>query len=123
MTDETLPPFPVDDLALAAIDHALGGALTLDRPDGAPDDGGPWLIGADYFLRTLLDFYAGTMGDDPAAVALDPGSDVTADAPLWERLRGARVVRDTRVHYSEHDVIRALIAEVRRLRAGQEGRP
>lgn len=102
--------FPVDDATLLALEHSMKGALTFDRPDGAPDDGGPWLVGADYSFHQLLDFLAGCTGEDPNAVVIDPG-----DA-MWNDIRGARIVYDTRIHYSEFDVIRALIKEVRRLR-------
>jgi hypothetical protein len=108
----SLPPFPVDDATLLAVEHALGGALTYDRPaDADPDDDGPWLTGADYSLATLLDFLAGAQGRDPNAVVLVEGNPTL---PGWA---GAEVIEDTRLHYSDHDVIRALIAEVRRLRS------
>lgn len=106
-----LPPFPVDDATLLAVEHALGGALTYDRPDDAAlDDEGPWLVGATYSMSTLLDFMAGTMGEDPNEEIIDPGN---PDLPGYA---GARMVYDTRIHYTEHSVIRALIDEVRRLR-------
>lgn len=103
-----LPAFPVDDATLLAIEHSLDAALTFERPESADlDDEGPWLAGADYSLARLLDFLAGTTGDDPDAEVLDPGD-------LWTD--DARVVFDSRTHYSEHDLIRALVTEVRRLR-------
>lgn len=113
----TLPPFPVDDLTLNAIEHALGGALTFERPDHALSDAGdegPWLIGADYSLGTLLDFLAGCTGRDPNEVLIQEGT------PGLDGWAGAEIVEDTRTHYSEHDLIRALIAEVRRLRPTDE---
>lgn len=114
MTD--LPSFPVDDATLSAVEHALGGSLTFDRPaDADPDDDGPWRIGADYSLSQLLDFLAG-ISHHPDAEAIhmrlvDPGD---STRPGWE---GAPVYVDDRVHYSEHDLIRALVGEIRRLRA------
>jgi hypothetical protein len=51
-----LPSFPVDDVTLAAIEHALGGALEMR-------DDLPVLVGADFSLDTLLDFLSGY---DPA---------------------------------------------------------
>lgn len=102
-----LGDFPVDESTLQALEHAMGGALTFDRPDGAPDDGGPWLVGAEYSMSTLLDFLAGCTGEDPNQEVLEEGL-YAGDSP--------RIVYDTRVHYSERDVIKALIAEVRRLR-------
>lgn len=110
---ETLPPFPVDDATLIAVEHALGYSLTID------DDGNPVSSGAaDYSLSDLCDFMAGCVGDDPNEILIDPGRD-ESDLPEWERGRdwsSAKIVEDTRIHYSEHDVIRSLIAEVRRLR-------
>lgn len=118
--------FPVDDATLAAVEHALGGSLTYDRPDDAsPDDRGPWLIGADYSLHTLLDFLAGCTGRDPNEELIQPGRD-ESDLPEWERGRdwsAAEIVYDTRPHYTERDVIAALIAEVRRLRAAVAADP
>lgn len=108
-----MSPFPVDDATLLAVEHALGGALTFERPDSAPlDDEGPWLVGADYSLAGLLDFLAGCTGRDPNEVVLREAD------PTLPGFMGAEIVEDTRTHYSEHDVIRALIAEVRRLRTG-----
>lgn len=112
-----LGEFPVNEPVLLALEHAMGGCLTFDRPEDAPDDGGPWLIGAEYSMHTLLDFLAGCMGEDPNGIIIDPGEDVDPNASWAEKMRGARVVEDTRIHYSEFDVIRALINEVRRLRA------
>jgi hypothetical protein len=110
---EGLPPFPVDDLTLDAVEHALGYSLTID------DDGNPVSSGAaDYSLHTLLDFMAGCMGRDPNERLIREGRD-ESDLPEWERGRiweNAEIVEDTRIHYSEHDLIRALIAEIRTLR-------
>lgn len=105
-----LPPFPVDDATLLAVEHALGGAYEVD------DDGTHTLVGADYTLSQLLDFMAGTMGEDPNAEVLSEGHEVAEGAPLWEQIAGAKVVVDSRVHYTPHCIIDALIAEVRRLR-------
>lgn len=113
MASDDLPDFPVDDATLLAVEHALGGALTFDRPDdAAPDDEGPWLVGADYSLSTLLDFLAGCTGRDPNEEL------IKAADPSLPGYAGAEIVYDTRIHYSEHDLIRALINEVRRLRHG-----
>lgn len=85
MTD-SLPPFPVDDSTLMALEHAMRGVLTFERPDDCLDfnDDGPWLIDSEFSVMTLLVFLSGCVGKD----------------------------------YSEHDVIQALINEVRRLRGG-----
>lgn len=108
---ENLPPFPVDDMTLDAVEHSLGAVLTYDRPEGNVDfsDEGPWVIGADYQLHKLLDFYSGTM-DDEGVVLL----------PKEEWIDNAPTTLDERQHYTERDVIRALINEVRRLRNGAE---
>lgn len=99
---EWLPTFPVDDAMLDSIEHALGGTLTLERPEDAdPDDDGPWLIGADYSLHQLLDFIAGH--DEENLIHLgDSGGIPTYEYPF--------------PLYHPNDVIRALITEVRRLR-------
>lgn len=98
----TLSSFPVDDATLLAVEHAMAGALRLD------DDGNPVLVGADYSMSDLLDFLAGCAGEDPNRELLNPADvAVRGEIPFY---------RDSRVHYHEHDVIRALIAEVRRLR-------
>lgn len=88
-----LPPFPVSDDVLDAVEHALGAVI---------DESGT-LTGAEFSLHDLLDFYAGV---DPANVTL---VDATG-------LFGLPVYESHDVHYHAHDVIRALIGEVRRLR-------
>lgn len=95
---EPLPPFPVDDVTLDAIEHSLGHYLT----EG--DEDGPGSGGADYSLDILLDFYSGTM-DDPEGVTTER-----------EIQPGIILVVDPRPHYTISDVIESLIAEVRRLR-------
>lgn len=108
----------MDDLTLDAIDHALGGALTYEGENGEQLDA-PRLVGADYQLTTLLEFLAGTLGEDPNREIIEPGI-MPDDPPRW--------VYDTRPTYSERDLIAALVAEVRRLRstpapgAGGDGR-
>ena len=88
MTDTTLPSFPVDDFTLDQVQHALDAAYDEEHR----------LTGADFTLTQLLDFLGGY---DPASAQPTADPDVTVyDAPT----------------YHEHDVIRALITEVRRLR-------
>lgn len=114
-TGEVLPPFPVDDATLLAVEHAMGGALTYERPDSKLSDSadeGPWLVGADYSLSELLDFLAGAVGRDPNEILIREGD---PERGGWE---GAEIVEDTRPCYHERDVIAALIGEVRRLRDG-----
>jgi hypothetical protein len=113
---EELPPFPVDDITLDAVEHALGYSLTLDENDRPVSSGA-----ADYSLSTLLDFMAGCVGRDPNEIVICEARE-ESDLPEWERGRdwsNAAVVEDTRIHYSEHDLIRAFIGEVRTLRAQQ----
>lgn len=89
----TLPSFPVDDATLLAVEHALGGSLTVE-------DGQPILVGADYSLWDLLEFLSG----------YDPDKSVPIGDGVYEYVGGPI--------YHPDDVIRALVAEVRRLRKG-----
>lgn len=117
MPEPELGPFPLDDVTLDAIEHSLGYCLTFDGENGEQLDQ-PRGIGADYSLSTLLDFLSGALGRDPNEVLISPGRD-ESDLPEWERGRNwanAEIVEDTRVHYTERDLIRALIGEVRSLR-------
>ena len=117
--ERNLPPCPVDDVTLTAVEHALGASLSYDQADATTDGEGPWVVGADYTLPTLLDFLAGCSGRDPNEELIQAGRD-ESDLPEWERGRiwsSAEIVHDTRPHYSERDLIAALVAEVRRLRA------
>jgi len=112
----TLPPFPVDESTLNLIEHAMKGALTYERPDHIrydSGDDGPWLVGAEFSLSQLLDFLGGTVGRDPNEEVIRPAD------PDRPGIEGAEITYDTRIHYTEHSVIKALIAEVRRLRAEQ----
>jgi hypothetical protein len=86
---------PLDDAALDSIEHALGAVYTID-------EGGEHQIqGADYNLSQLLDFWSGfdhTKGVHDGYIG---------EIPVY--------VFDT-PSLTEKDVIRALVAEVRRLR-------
>lgn len=115
---DKLPPFPVDELTLNQLEHALG--TCYGEVD--PETGNHELVGGEFTLSQFLDFMAGTMGHDPNAVLLQEGRD-ESELPEWERGRWANapIYEDTRLHYTEHSVIEALIAEVRRLRAKYEG--
>ncbi|MGD9752395.1 MAG: hypothetical protein AB7W59_15510 [Acidimicrobiia bacterium] len=103
--EDTLPPFPTDDATLAAVEHALGGVLTYEPECGyGPPLDEPRRIGADYSLQQVLDFAGGTIGDpDGVVVQIDD-------------INGLPAFLDERPHYTERDVIAALITEVRRLR-------
>lgn len=93
---EWLPEFPVDNDMLDRIEHALGGSYEVD------EDGTHRLIGADYTLTQLLDFMA--------------GYDETLLIPLEGHEGSMEWYQYPFPLYHEHDVIRALISEVRRLR-------
>ena len=100
----TLADFPIDDVTLGLLDHALGACLTWE---GVADrDDGPRVVGADMSVSRLLDFLSGYDGSKLTPLVDEDGYEVPDHFdypdPLWH----------------EHDVIRALIAEVRRLRAG-----
>lgn len=97
----TTPPFPVDDVTLDLVEHALGASYTM--VDGETMS----VTGADMNLSQLLDFMAGY---DPTKQVItqtyEDGSPMIVEYqgdPLYER----------------DDVIRSLIDEVRRLRKEQ----
>lgn len=100
----TLPPFPVDDFTLTQLEHALNTCIEYV-------DGERRCVGGEFTLSELLDFLS---GHDPERATLIgytdtiPGTDIPHDhaIPIYESW-------DQR--YSEHDVIRALIARVREL--------
>ena len=96
---KTLPPFPVDDVMLDAVEHALGGALTVDEA------GTQRLVGADYSLPQLLNFLSGYDPEQVVPLVDEDGYEV----PGWTEYVGG-------VMYTRDCIIRALIAEVRRLR-------
>ena len=101
----TLPPVPLDEIALAQLEHALGASITFDSEDGTIELDEPRVIHADYTLNTLLEFWSGTR-DDPDGVVRQVG-DYTCPIPIYY---------DPRPQYSPQDVMLALIHEVRRLR-------
>jgi hypothetical protein len=103
-----LPSFPVDDVILDAVEHALGGVYTYDDGDGhaLPQGLGPRLIKADYSLSQLMDFLAGY--DEKKSIQ----TGYIGQTPLYEYTGGQL--------YCERDIIAALIVEVRRLRAKYE---
>jgi hypothetical protein len=85
-----LPPFPVDDATLDLLEAAI-----LPREHGDPD-------AESSVMFAFLEFVSQMGGSDVAAVAEDIDDQT-------------RVLRDP--EYSDHDVMLALIAEIRRLRA------
>jgi hypothetical protein len=74
------------------------------------DDGERVHHGGDYTLAELLDFLSGY--DPTLSVPLD-----TAPGPFGDDVEWTEYPFPV---YSEHDVIRALVAEVRRLRTARE---
>ncbi len=112
----SLPPFPVDDATLSAVEHALGGSLSMDAEDGGSLDA-PVRVGADYGLHELLDFLAGCTGREGMYRVDSDGEPMTPEqAERDDALGLPQTWIDERPHYSEHDLIQALIDEVRRLR-------
>ncbi len=105
MTEQaSLPAFPVDDVTLALVEHAMGARLIFD---GTED--GPKVVGADMSMPALLDFLSGY---DPAKVVplvLEDGHEVDG----WTEYVGGPI-------YGRDDIIAALIAEVRRLRPSDD---
>lgn len=89
----SLPPIPLDDVALDLIDHALNAVYDVD------DDGIHHNVGSDMTLDQLLDFWS---GPSPREHIRDTAEYIPI---MWRSPR-----------YSEHDLIRALVAEIRRLR-------
>ena len=86
-----LDTFPTHDLALSQLEHALNGTYEVDEV------GNHTLVNAEFTLEQLLLFYSGY---DPALVVEE-----TPEIDLYPR-----------EIYSTHDVIHALIGEVRRCR-------
>lgn len=96
-----LPDFPTDDDMLDRLDHALGTCWTYN------DDGERVHHGGDYTLTELLDFLSGY--DEALAVPLE-----SAPGPFGGDVEWTEYPFPV---YSERDVMRALVAEIRRLRS------
>ena len=92
-----LPPFPVDDATLDLLEAAIN---PREHGDPEANQSGVW---------PLLKMLSQLGGSDTEAVegVIDDGSD-----------GGAQIVMMRDPQYHDHDVIEALIAEVRRLRGG-----
>lgn len=86
---------PLDEAALDSIEHALKAVFTID------DHGDPQIHEAEYSLSQLLDFWSGF---DHADGVFDG---YIGDVPVYVH---------EKPNLTELDVIRALVAEVRRLR-------
>lgn len=88
--------FPVDDFTLDQLEHALKGVYALDDKDQQV------LRGADFSLSQYLDFLSGYDEN-----LLETENDEWQDTPVMVYPKSL---------YSEHDVILALVLEIRRLR-------
>lgn len=94
----TLPPFPTDETTLDLILESFQGAYAVDL------DGTHHWTGSDFSFHRLLDFYAGY---DPNKLVPFEGEDMHTRDDILE-YKGDL--------YGERDVVKALIAEIRRLR-------
>lgn len=103
-THAELGPFPTDALTLDMIEASLAYCLTIDDETGESVAVDPSVVP----LSDLLDFLSGTT-TDPLGVVEHHGTVETFFGP-------AEMTVDPRPHYTERDVIQALIDEVRRLR-------
>lgn len=99
-----LPEFPTNDAMLDRLEHALGTCWTYADKDERIH------VGGDYTVPELLDFLSGY--DPSLAVPLGEHPGLFGDDVEWTEYPFPT--------YSEHDVIRALVAEVRRLRAEED---
>lgn len=97
-----LPPFPTDDFTLSQLEHALDTTLAspMQMPFSDVTPGTRTLVGGEFTLAQFLDFMSGA--DDERATYV-------GDAD------GVPVYRSWDQRYSEHDVIRALVARIREL--------
>jgi hypothetical protein len=103
-----LPDFPVDDFTLDQLEHALNTAVEVT------DDGEFELVGGEFTLSRFLQFMSGYDPERSSFVGYVDGLPGAPGffgepTPMYEHWDAS---------YSESDVIRALIAEVRRLRTG-----
>lgn len=92
-----MPPFPLDEFTLTALEHAINTRIEVGT------EGEHIPVGGDFTLSRFLDFMSGYDGDR----SIFTGHYIDG-VPLYEHPDQV---------YSEHDVIRALIARVRELEA------
>lgn len=100
---QTLPPFPVDDETLNVIRDSLDRVIT-----GWDDDNNPICTGSPFSLDAVLNLLSGY---DPA-LTVQMVNEYDQPIPDWYEYTGPGI-------YHTHDVIRALIDEIRRLRASE----
>ena len=91
---------PLDEAGLDALEHALQAVTEVD------EDGTRRTLGADYTLSQLLNFWSGYD---------------RADSVLAGEIDGIPMYHHSKPCLSEVDLIRALVTEVRRLRANTHG--
>jgi len=94
--NRTLPPFPVDDSTLDLLEESFKAAYTI------AEDGEHQIVGAEFNLPRLLDFLSGS--DPDRSHLIGYSGDGIPIYEMWDQ------------HYSERDVLIAMVAEVRRLR-------
>lgn len=104
---QTLPPFPVDDETLNVIRDSLDRTVT-----GWDDDGNPICTGSPFGLGAVLDLLSGY---DPT-LTVQMVNEYDQPIPDWYEYTGPGI-------YHAHDVIRALIDEVRYLRTAKSNNP
>jgi hypothetical protein len=92
---------PLDDAGLDALEHALQAVTEVD------EDGTRRTLGADYTLSQLLNFWSGYD---------------QADSVLTGEIDGIPMYHHSKPCLSEIDLIRALVTEVRKLRAERHRR-
>lgn len=96
---------PLDDDGLQRLEDSMAGAWAFD------DDGNRYLKGGDFTLHQLLEWYSEY---DPALLISEGSRDIDLGFGPMEDVECFTYPNPV---YSEHDLIRALIKEVRRLRA------
>lgn len=104
MTGRVLPPFPVDDFTLTGLEHALNTSMEV-LPDGTHRR-----VGGEFTLSQFLGFMSGY---DPArSTLIGYTSGLAGDG---DPVGAVPIHESWDQHYSEHDVIAALLARVRAL--------
>lgn len=113
-TPRHLNEFPVDDFTLDQLEHALNTSIEIT------DAGERRCVGGEFTMPKFLEFMSGY---DPERCTLVGYTDGIPGCPGSEGFHGQAIpiYEGWDPHYSEHDVIRALIAEVRCLRTAKEG--
>lgn len=102
----TLPPFPTDDFTLTQLEHALNTSIEV------LEDGSHQPVGGEFTMSKFLDFMSGYDPERSTLLGYTAGvcgeGDPAGAIPIyasWDQ------------HYTEHCVMRALIARIRELEA------